>query len=176
MEGKTIGLLLTTALLTMSVMSWPVLAADTTKVTIRGTVKANTCTVNPQVDGALDPVSVRDFVGKVGQPLGLVEIPVSFTGCGGGTTGVKVKVSGTPVGNDGAFKNEDEGVEGGAKNIGVYFYDTNGTPIRAGTSDATEQKFSKDTKLTYKASYVSLSDDIGAGSLRTVITLNFTYL
>lgn len=174
MESKAAGLP-TAALLAVFMVSCPLMAADSTTVTIRGTVKANTCTVSPKVERLLPPVSVRDFRGTAGTTLGTVEIPVTFKDCGGGTNGVKVKVSGTAAGNEGAFKNDDEGTQGGATHVGVYFYDTNDKLIRAGSSDAAEQKFTTDTTLNYKASYVSLAPDVGAGTLKAVITLNFTY-
>lgn len=175
MEGKAASLL-PAVLLAGFMVSCPVIADDQTTVIIRGTVKANTCTINRETPADLPPVSVRDFEGKSGKTLGLIDIPIKFTACGGGTTGVRVKVSGAATGSDGAFKNDDDGKQGGATNVGVYFYDTNNTPIRAGSSNALEQKFKTDTTLTYKAQYVSLSPNVGAGTLRTVITMNFTYL
>lgn len=84
---------------------------------------------------------------------------------------------GTAVGNDGAFKNANEGQEGG-ENIGVYFYDTDGTTlIKAGTDIAAkEQAFTTDTTLNYKASYVSITDGVESGLVLTTITMNFTCL
>ncbi|PAO19171.1 fimbrial protein [Enterobacter roggenkampii] len=157
-------------------VSRPALAGDRTTVTITGTVRANTCTVGDTASGELAPVSVRDFKGVAGTPVGSANIPVVFTGCGNATKGVTVKVSGTAVGSDGAFKNDDEGKEGGAKNVGVYFYDTDGTLIKAGTDvDAKAQSFTTDTTLNYKASYVSTASDVGAGSVVATITMSFTY-
>ncbi|HBM3061578.1 TPA: type 1 fimbrial protein [Klebsiella oxytoca] len=155
----------------------PALAGDNTTVTITGTVRANTCTVGDTASGELAPVSVRDFEKTAGKVVGSATVPVVFSDCGGGTTGVKVSVSGTAAGSNGAFKNANDGVEGGAKNVGVYFYDTDGSSlIKAGTSVAAkEQNFTTDTTLYYKASYVAITDDVGAGSVLTTITMNFTY-
>lgn len=155
----------------------PAIAGDTTTVTITGTVRANTCTVGDEAQAELEPVSVRDFKNVAGTPVGSANIPVVFTDCSAETTGVKVKVSGTAVGTDGAFKNEDEGKEGGAKNVGVYLYETDGsTLIKAGNNvDAEAQSFTTDTTLNYKASYVSTASDVGAGSVLTIITMSFTY-
>lgn len=153
-------------------------AGDNTTVTITGTVRANTCTVGDTAKGELATVSVRDFKQTAGTVVGSVDVPVVFSDCGGGTTGVKVTVSGTAAGNDGAFKNANEGQEGGAENVGVYFYDTDGTTlIKAGTDVAAkEQAFTTDTTLNYKASYVSITDGVEAGSVLTMITMNFTYI
>lgn len=159
-------------------VSHPAVAADSTTVTITGTVRANTCTVGDTAKGELAPISVRDFNQLAGTVVGSATIPVVFSDCGGGTTGVRVTVSGTAVGSDGAFKNANEGQDGGAKNVGVYFYDTDGTTlIKAGTDVAAkDQAFTADTTLNYKASYVSTASDVGAGSVLTTITMNFTYL
>lgn len=155
----------------------PALAGDSAMVTITGMVRANTCTVGDTASGELAPVSVRDFKGVAGTPVGSANVPVVFSGCGKQANGVKVKVTGTPVGSDGAFKNDNDGKEGGATNVGVYFYDTDGTTlIKAGTDvDAKEQSFTTDTTLNYKASYVSTASDVGAGSVVTTITMSFTY-
>ncbi|EFM19343.1 MULTISPECIES: fimbrial protein [unclassified Pantoea] len=153
-------------------------AADTTTVTISGTVRANTCTVGNKANGDLAPISVSDFRQASGTVVGSAVIPVVFTGCGNGTTGVRVTVSGKAAGSGGAFKNDHDGQTGGAKNVGIYLYDTDGTTlIKAGTDVAAKQQsFTTNTTLNYKASYVSLTDKVEAGSVLTTITMNFTYL
>ncbi len=179
MKTKKQNLLAVVVLVTAIVGgSHPAVAGDSTTVTITGTVRANTCTVGDTAKGELDLVSVRDFKQTAGTVVGSANVPVVFSDCGGQTKGVKVTVTGTAVGNGGAFKNANDGQAGGAKNVGVYFYDTDGTTlIKAGTDVAAkEQAFDTDTTLNYKASYVSITDGVEAGSVLTTITMNFTYL
>ena len=178
MKTKKQGLVATAVLMTaFAGVNHPAVAEDSTMVTITGTVRANTCTVGDTAKGELAPVSVRDFNQVAGTVVGSAAIPVVFSDCGGGTTGVRVTVSGTAAGSDGAFSNANDGQDGGAKNVGVYFYDTDGTTlIKAGTNvSASDQAFTTDTTLNYKASYVSLTGDVGAGSVLTTITMSFTY-
>lgn len=174
--------LFATAVLMTAVMGGEhtaVAASDNTTVKITGTVRANTCTVKNEAGGSLGEVSVRDFK-EAGTVVGLADVPVEFTDCGGQTSGVTVKVTGVAAGSGGAFRNDNEAnsVEGTAKNVGVYFYDADEghTQIKAGTDiTAKEQKFDHDTILHYKASFVSITDSVGAGSLLTTITMSFTY-
>lgn len=177
MKSKKQGLLAAAVLMTAFVGGHSAVAGDTTMIKITGTVRANTCTVADTAKGELAPVSVRDFEKTAGKAVGTADVPVVFTGCGDGVKGVTVKVSGTAAGSDGAFKNENEGKEGGAEGIGVYLYDTDkDTLIKAGTDvEAKPQQFGADITLHYKASYVSTADDVVAGSVLTTITMSFTY-
>lgn len=183
MKGKKAGLLATAVLMTVFAGgSHPAMAAgDSTTVQITGTVQDNTCTLTgagETLTFKLNPVSVRDFGGSANITVGAVDIPITFSDCGSGTTGVTVKVSGTVAGNNGAFKNTLDGQPGGATNVGVYFYDTDGTTLIAAGEDvgANKQQFTSGTTLHYKASYVSLDQDVKAGQLNTAIKLIFTYI
>lgn len=158
-----------------------VAATDTTTVTITGTVRANTCTVGKTATGELGEVSVHDFNKAAGTIVGSADVPVKFADCGGDVKGVTVKVTGVAAGDGGAFRNDNEAnsVEGTAKNVGVYFYDADDahTQIKAGTDvDAKKQEFTTDTTLHYKASFVSITDSVEAGSLLATITMSFTYI
>jgi major type 1 subunit fimbrin (pilin) len=181
-KNNKISLLAIVVLMNMMTNTAHALAAsDQTTVTITGKVLDNTCTLTGAGENITFPlpfVSVRDF-NTENKKIGSVEIPIVFTDCGSGIQGVTVKVSGEPGGSAGAFKNTLDGdtSHDGATGVGVNFYDTDGTLIKAGSDvEATKQSFSQDTTLYYEASYAKVADDIKAGLINAVITLSFTYI
>jgi len=152
-----------------------VAATDTAVITIQGTVKDNTCTLE-QPAGAftLPDVSLKDLK-PVWTRAGLIKIPLKFKNCGSDTGTVKVSVSGPTTGYD-AFKNEMEGQEGGAKGVGILFYDTNSTVIKSTVLSAQDQQLKPgDNTLEYSAMYQGIVNDVKPGAVRTAITMKFTY-
>lgn len=179
MKTKKKGLVAIAVLMTaFAGVSYQTIAAESTTVVVSATVVSNTCAVGDTARGELAPVSVSAFGRTAGRVVGFTTIPVVFSDCGGGTKGVTVTVSGMAAGTGGAFRNENDGRSGGARNVGIYFYESNGTAIiRAGTNvPAYTYTFFSNNTLNYRARYVSLTDNVEPGSVLTTINMNFTYL
>jgi len=152
-----------------------VAATDTAVITIQGTVKDNTCTLE-QPAGAfnLPDVSLKDLK-PAWTSAGLINIPLKFKNCGSDTGEVSVSVSGQTTGSD-AFKNELEGQEGGATGVGILFMDTDGSVIKSSSTSAQKQQLKPgDNTLEYSASYRSIINNVTPGAVRTAITMKFTY-
>lgn len=153
-----------------------VAANDSAVITIQGTVKDNTCTLE-QPNGAftLPDVSLKDLKPAWTQ-VEPIKIPLKFKDCGRDTGTVKVSVSGQSSG-DFAFKNELEGQEGGATGVGILFKDTDGAIISSlNSSSARDQQLKPgNNTLEYFAGYQSLNDNVVPGAVRAKITMKFTY-
>lgn len=173
-------ILLITGLLSTLLITLPLTtkaASDSAIVTISGTVKNDTCTLQDDKPSAtLPPVSVRDFKARMGVEVSSVIIPVTFKDCGPGATGLNVKVQGTSdSGSDGyAFANTATGTTA-ADGVGVYFYNPDESKFKPDGSVTAVWKWSKGMTINYSARYVSTKATVTAGLVNTVVTIIFTY-
>ena len=151
-------------------------STDTAVITVTGTVKNNTCSIdNSAPSFVLPDVSVRDFNGKANTEISEVSIPVTFSNCGSDSTGISVVVSGindSDLSSGHGFKNS-----GTADGVAVVLYDTDGYKFKTdGTSRGVAIKPNAGlASTTYKARYISTKENIKSGSVSTVITATFTY-
>ncbi|MBS1204908.1 MAG: Fimbrial protein [Proteobacteria bacterium] len=153
-------------------------AADSLAITVNGTVKENTCTLDSKSPVVtLADVSSREFNGTVNVEVGSVNVPIKFSNCGADFSKMTVKMSGTSDDAipDTVFKNT-----GTAEGVGVRFYDLDGRPFKPDGSLAASlaNKFKEadgTISVNYTAKYVSTSTNIKSGSVSTVINAVFTY-
>lgn len=152
-------------------------ATDSAKISVSGSIVDNTCTLDTatsDLNPVLDTISDRDMQ-TAGTVKGEKSIKIVLKNCGKDTTGVQVKAAGTADSdNDSAFKNS-----GTAQGIGLYFYKTDGETIFK-PGDSENSTFTPDVDggktLTYKAAYVSTTDNPSAGDFKSEVDLTFTYL
>ncbi|WP_277973523.1 fimbrial protein [Pantoea agglomerans] len=175
------GLLATAVLMTVAGFvggSHPAMAAgDSVTINITGRVKDVTCTLNDIAAPILPEISAADFGGTAGIEVGSVSIPVTFSNCGGDTSKIAVKVSGTNDDDDKTglvFKST-----GDATGVGVVLYDTDGLKFKTdGTSNGVKipvDKTGHTASTTYTAKYISTKDEVKSGAVSTVVTFEFTY-
>lgn len=152
-------------------------AGDTATVTITGTVTNASCTLVQPSPVVLSPVDVRDFGGKANTILGQGTVEIKLTNCTSDQSGLGIKVSGE---NDAAgptiFKNTEKNSP--ATGVGIEVIDTNGTAFKTdGSSKASPQTKASDGSydIKYTAKYISTSDTVTAGKVKSVITVAFTY-
>lgn len=151
-------------------------ASDTATITITGTVKDNTCTLDKSdIPVTLPDVSIRDFAGEVDKEIESVSIPVSFSNCGSGSTNISVVVSGSDDSDSSSgkvFKNT-----GTATGIGVVLYDANDTKFNTNGTTIGQLIDVKDgsATATYVAKYISTKNIITAGTVSAVLTAKFIY-
>lgn len=172
---KTAGL----ALLLTACLSGVVRAAsDTATITITGTVKASTCTIDSDSANkkvTLPDIADRDIQGK-GKTGGTKDIDIVLKDCGASVTTVLVTASGNADDeNTGAFKNS---LTDGADGVALYFYKTDKTGLFNPQGTETETSTltpSQDNTLTYQAAYVGTKDKVTAGAFSTVVNMKFNY-
>ncbi|MEN4978204.1 fimbrial protein [Erwinia billingiae] len=154
-------------------------ATDQATITVSGTVKSNTCTIEKTTfSPTLPPVSDRDIkgVGKISSVSS--KIPVILKNCGAGVSTVKVTASGDQgPGKGDYFANSVAVANGGANGVGIIFYKTDGAPFNSTGSITENSKLtaSADTTLNYEAKYIGTSDTVSAGTVKTAITMKFEY-
>jgi type 1 fimbria pilin len=167
--------------LTVCVCSGPLIASaagDTATITINGTVKANTCTLDNQTSAFnLPAVYTQDFGEKKGTVVSSVAVPISFSNCGTNLEYISVKISGNPDTADAtAFKNTSS--NNPASGVGIYLYDMDNTIFKPdGTKGAKIPAGNGMSNITasYTAKYISTDNVVTSGDFSTTITAVFTY-
>ena len=155
-------------------------ASDVATVTISGTVRDNTCTLdNTSPSITLPSVSARDFGSTKGTVLGKTKVTLLLKSCGSEAATVRAVASGTAdSGDTNAFANssKNNGVAGG---VGLYFYKTDGEALLSPSGSVSEDiaiSPDQDNSINFYAAYVATSDTVTAGNFLTVVSIRFNYL
>ncbi|CCG88971.1 fimbrial protein [Erwinia piriflorinigrans] len=154
-------------------------AMDTATITLKATVKANTCSLEDRAPTVFLPVvSVRDFAAVRGTTLGNKKVAIQLKDCDPAATQVKVTAKGVSDADDGsAFKNSASGSYA-ASGVGLYFYTADG--IRrfypdGSVSDSARLSAGQNNTLVFSAGYVSTRDSVTPGNFMSVVNLEFDY-
>ncbi|CAO98350.1 fimbrial protein [Erwinia tasmaniensis] len=154
-------------------------ASDTATVTLKATVKTNTCSLEDRAPTVFLPVvSVGDFAAARGTRVGDKKVAIHLKDCDPGATQVKVTAKGISDSDDySAFKNSADG-DHAASGVGLYFYTADG--IRrfypdGSVSDSVPLSAGQNNTLVFSASYVSTRDSVAPGSFISVVNLEFEY-
>lgn len=155
-------------------------STDRAEITVSGTVRANTCTLDNNSPTVILPtVSARDFGGNKGNVLAKRPVSILLKDCGEMARQVRVTTHGESDSNNiSAFSNQATR-SGGAAGVGLYFYTTDGEHLLLPDGSAYEDiaiHASADNSLTFYAGYVSTKDVVTAGSFQSVVYVEFNYL
>lgn len=154
-------------------------SSSTATVNISGEVRNATCTLeNDQISVTLDNVDVSDFKGQAGTAVGAGKtVELVLNNCTTEQSGLKIKVSGTPDSDlpTTAFKNIAE--SDAATGVGIELIDTDGVHFKPdGSSNAAAvTKVNNGYDIKYTAKYISTTNAVTSGMVKSQITIVFTY-
>lgn len=165
----------------LSVMTFNAVAAtDSANITVSGTVRANTCTLdNASPTVILPTVSTRDFGRSSGKVLAKRQVSLLLKDCGEMAHQVRVTTHGEKDSNNASAFSNLANNDGGAGGVGLYFYATDGEKLLSPDGTAHEDvalHASSNNVINFYAGYVSTKDIVTPGSFKSVVYVDFDYL
>lgn len=156
-------------------------ASDTAHITLTGTVRDNTCTLdNSAPSFTLPEVSVRDFGSQANTKVSSFTVPIKLTGCGAGATTVTLTTTGTADTDGGAsvFANTST-VKPAATGVGLLMFRSGGSSSIFDTAGRMQDTVTltpgTDNLMEFSVRYVSTKNTVTPGSFKTVISMRINY-